>query len=66
MAAQPVYDLIDLANPSLSPARPEPAKSRQFGYRKLLYYRGFPGMSTPVFVVSLCSSVKIKGETAVL
>ncbi len=38
----------------------------QFGYRKLLYYKGFPGVSTPVFMVSVCSSVKIKGETAVL
>jgi hypothetical protein len=34
----------------------------QFGYRKLLYYKGFPGMSTPVFMVSVCSSVKIKGR----
>lgn len=34
----------------------------QFGYRKLLYYKGFPGMSTPVMVVSVCSSVKIKGR----
>ncbi|WP_220427643.1 hypothetical protein, partial [Klebsiella pneumoniae] len=29
----------------------------QFGYRKLLYYKGFPGVSTPVFMVSVCSSV---------
>lgn len=34
----------------------------QFGYRKLLYYKGFPGMSTPVCKVSVCSSVKIKGR----
>lgn len=34
----------------------------QFGYRKLLYYKGFPGMSTLVFMVSVCSSVKIKGR----
>ncbi len=34
----------------------------QFGYRKLLYYKGFPGVSTPVFMVSVCSSVKIKGR----
>ena len=34
----------------------------QFGYRKLLYYKGFPDMSTPVFSVSVCSSVKIKGR----
>lgn len=34
----------------------------QFGDRKLLYYKGFPGMSTPVFSVSVCSSVKIKGR----
>ncbi|MFZ4361555.1 hypothetical protein ACOY9X_24595, partial [Citrobacter freundii complex sp. 2024EL-00748] len=33
----------------------------QFGYRKLLYYKDFPGMSKPVFMVSVCSSVKIKG-----
>ncbi|WP_135699143.1 hypothetical protein, partial [Klebsiella quasipneumoniae] len=26
------------------------------------YYKGFPGMSTPVFMVSVCSSVKIKGR----
>ena len=34
----------------------------QFGYRKLLYYKDFPGMSKPVFMVSVCSSVKIKGR----
>ena len=34
----------------------------QFEYRKLLYYKGFPGMSKPVFSVSVCSSVKIKGR----
>ncbi len=28
----------------------------------LLYYKGFPGVSTPVFMVSVCSSVKIKGR----
>ncbi len=27
-----------------------------------MYYKGFPGMSTPVFMVSVCSSVKIKGR----
>jgi len=27
-----------------------------------LYYKGFPGVSTPVFMVSVCSSVKIKGR----
>ncbi|MHP61790.1 hypothetical protein D9F47_23490 [Escherichia coli] len=27
-----------------------------------MYYKGFPGMSTPVFSVSVCSSVKIKGR----
>jgi hypothetical protein len=32
------------------------------GYRKLLYYKDFPGMSKPVFMVSVCSSVKIKGR----
>ncbi len=30
----------------------------QFGYRELLYYKGFPGMSTPVFTVSVCTIVK--------
>ena len=34
----------------------------EFGDRKLLYYKGFPGVSTPVFMVSVCSSVKIKGR----
>lgn len=34
----------------------------QFGYRKLLNYKGFPGMSTPVFTVSVCTTVKNKGE----
>ena len=34
----------------------------QFGDRKLLYYKDFPGMSKPVFMVSVCSSVKIKGR----
>ncbi|HAD9411906.1 TPA_asm: hypothetical protein G1455_23205 [Salmonella enterica] len=34
----------------------------RFGKRKFLYYKGFPGMSTPVFMVSVCSSVKIKGR----
>jgi len=35
----------------------------QFGYRKLLYYKGFPGMSTPVFTVSVCTlQLKIKGR----
>ncbi|ETX66433.1 hypothetical protein P834_09562 [Citrobacter freundii UCI 31] len=34
----------------------------QFGYRELLYYKDFPGMSKPVFMVSVCSSVKIKGR----
>ncbi|MGR5939058.1 hypothetical protein [Enterobacter ludwigii] len=34
----------------------------RFGYRKLLYYKDFPGMSKPVFMVSVCSSVKIKGR----
>lgn len=34
----------------------------QLGYRKLLYYKDFPGMSKPVFMVSVCSSVKIKGR----
>lgn len=29
---------------------------------EILYYKGFPGMSTPVFSVSVCSSVKIKGR----
>ena len=28
----------------------------------LLYYKDFPGMSKPVFMVSVCSSVKIKGR----
>ncbi|CAH5825255.1 Alcohol dehydrogenase%2C propanol-preferring [Klebsiella oxytoca] len=27
-----------------------------------LYYKDFPGMSKPVFMVSVCSSVKIKGR----
>ncbi|HFW0245006.1 TPA: hypothetical protein ACIAR9_004863, partial [Salmonella enterica subsp. enterica serovar Poona] len=27
-----------------------------------IYHKGFPGMSTPVFMVSVCSSVKIKGR----
>ncbi|MDV1375224.1 hypothetical protein, partial [Citrobacter freundii] len=27
-----------------------------------VYYKGFPGVSTPVFMVSVCSSVKIKGR----
>ncbi len=36
-----------------------PLPSRgQFGYRELLYYKGFPGMSTPVFTVSVCTIVK--------
>ncbi|EBY7195207.1 hypothetical protein D5872_22850 [Salmonella enterica subsp. enterica serovar Birkenhead] len=26
------------------------------------YYKGFPGMSMSVFMVSVCSSVKIKGR----
>ncbi len=34
----------------------------QFGDRKFLYYKDFPGMSKPVFMVSVCSSVKIKGR----
>ena len=34
----------------------------RFGKRKLLYYKDFPGMSKPVFMVSVCSSVKIKGR----
>ncbi|MBT2028639.1 hypothetical protein KKZ51_14935, partial [Enterobacter roggenkampii] len=34
------------------------ANRGQFGYRKLLYYKGFPGMSTPVFTVSVCTIVK--------
>ncbi|RPH30241.1 hypothetical protein EHN07_03830 [Buttiauxella warmboldiae] len=34
----------------------------QFGYRKLLYYKDFPGMSTPVFMASVCIRVKIKGR----
>lgn len=34
----------------------------EFGYRKILYYKGFPEQSTPVFMVSVCSSVKIKGR----
>ena len=33
-----------------------------FGKRKILYYKDFPGMSKPVFMVSVCSSVKIKGR----
>lgn len=32
-----------------------------FGYRELLYYKDFLGMSTPVFMVSVCTRVKIKG-----
>jgi hypothetical protein len=27
-----------------------------------LYYKGFPGMSTPVLMVSVCTTVKNKGE----
>ncbi|HBC2613551.1 TPA: hypothetical protein I4B13_004909 [Enterobacter hormaechei subsp. hoffmannii] len=27
-----------------------------------MYYKDFPGMSKPVFMVSVCSSVKIKGR----
>lgn len=30
----------------------------QVGFRKLLYYKAFPEQSTPVFMVSVCSSVK--------
>lgn len=30
--------------------------------RDLMYYKDFPGMSKPVFMVSVCSSVKIKGR----
>lgn len=41
---------------------PEGRIRGQFGYRKLLYYKDFPGMSKPVFMVSVCSSVKIKGR----
>ncbi|PNM24551.1 hypothetical protein A6J66_010370 [Yersinia enterocolitica] len=33
-----------------------------FGKRKILYYKGFPGMSTPVFSVPVCSSLKLKGR----
>ncbi|EBU3606050.1 hypothetical protein CVW50_23400 [Salmonella enterica] len=49
-------------------ATPEPPKNPPFkkgdgfGFRKLLYYKGFPGMSTPVFTVSVCSILKIKGR----
>lgn len=28
---------------------------------EILYYKGFPGMSTPVFTVSVCTTVKNKG-----
>lgn len=38
----------------------------QFEYRKLLHYKGFPGMSTPVFTVSACTTVKNKGTRSVL
>ncbi|EBK9261550.1 hypothetical protein DXG88_22110 [Salmonella enterica] len=30
--------------------------------RTKTYYKGFPGMSMSVFMVSVCSSVKIKGR----
>ena len=39
-----------------------PACRGQFGDRKFLDYQDFPGMSKPVFMVSVCSSVKIKGR----
>ncbi|EDJ8987603.1 hypothetical protein GFI10_26435 [Salmonella enterica subsp. diarizonae] len=29
---------------------------------KFLYYKDFPGTSTPVFMVSVCTTVKIKGR----
>lgn len=38
------------------------ATESQFGYRKLLHYKGFPGMSTPVFTVSVALQLKIKGR----
>ena len=34
----------------------------RFRKRNLKYYKDFPGMSKPVFMVSVCSSVKIKGR----
>lgn len=33
-----------------------------FGKLKILYYKGFPGMSTPVFMVSVSTTVKNKGK----
>ncbi|ESN20239.1 hypothetical protein L369_04780 [Enterobacter sp. MGH 23] len=42
----------------LSPKNVSRQRRGQFGYRKLLYYKGFPGMSTPVFTVSVCTIVK--------
>lgn len=48
------------SEPALSPRH----NWGQFGYRKLLYFKGFsvPGMSTPVLSVSVCTTVKNKGK----
>ncbi|WP_215758428.1 hypothetical protein, partial [Hafnia paralvei] len=52
----------DLEGSQIAVGSVNPSVWGQFGYRKLLYYKDFPGMSKPVFMVSVCSSVKIKGR----